>query len=85
MGQHSLNSDWQGFRHIASPERAAAALAELYGHHAAMAAAQCALEAHGDGRGDDFRFWVVVFEMLCAARGECGEAGDAAVRVDVVN
>ena len=61
MGQHSFKLDWQGFRHIASPERAAAALAELYGQHATMAAAQCALEAHRDGRGDDFRFWVAVF------------------------
>ena len=82
MGQHSFKLDWQGFRHIASPERAAAALAELYGQHAAMAAAQCALEARGDGRGDDFRFWVAVFEMLGAASGERGEA---VIRVDVVN
>ena len=85
MGQHSFKSDWQGFRHIVSPERAAAALAELYGRQAAMAAAQCALEAHGDGRGGDFRFWVAVFEMLCAMSGECAEVGEAAISMDAVN
>ena len=82
MGQHSPKFDWQGFRRIATPKRAAAALAELYGQNATMAAAQCALEAHGDGRDEDFRYWVVVFEMLCDTGRETGEA---VFPVDLVN
>ena len=66
MGQHSRSFDWQGFRHFASPERAAGALIALYGEEAALAAAHCGLEAHGAGREDDFRFWVDVFAVLQA-------------------
>jgi len=61
MGQHSHSFDWQGFT---SSQRAAGALAALYGEEAALAAAHCGLEAHGAGRDDDFRFWVEVFALL---------------------
>ena len=85
MGQHSLHFDWQGFRHLASPERAAGALVALYGEEAALAAARCGLEAHGAGREDDFRFWVDVFALLQAPHHGCGRGPQAAPGPRAVN
>jgi hypothetical protein len=55
---------WNSFWDLASPERAAEALTELYGSGAALAAAYCGLAAYGDDRHDDYRFWVAVFGRL---------------------
>ena len=65
MGQLSFN--WKSFWDLSSPARAAEAFVELYGSDAALAAAHCGLEAHGDERHDDYRFWVAVFARLRAA------------------
>ncbi|MER9356761.1 hypothetical protein NKI61_26310 [Mesorhizobium sp. M0514] len=45
-------------------DQAAQAAIEVYGLKAPTAVAHCALEAHFDGRPDDYRFWCDVFHQL---------------------
>jgi hypothetical protein len=45
-------------------ESAVQAAIEVYGSGAKTAVAHCALEAHFDGRGEDYRFWCQVFRDL---------------------
>ncbi|MER9455556.1 hypothetical protein [Mesorhizobium sp. M0478] len=45
-------------------DEAAQAAIELYGMEAPTAVAHSALEAHFDGRPDDYRFWCDVFHQL---------------------
>ena len=46
---------------------AAIAAQSVYGDEARTAVAYCALNARGDGRQDDYRFWVQVFRLLSPA------------------
>ena len=62
--------DFVCFSALASPAQAASAARELYGKDACTAAAWCALEAHFDGRTDDYRFWFTVFCRLGGAGDE---------------
>ncbi|ESY48095.1 MULTISPECIES: hypothetical protein [unclassified Mesorhizobium] len=49
---------------LVDQDQAAQAAVELYGLEAATAVAHCALEAHFDGRPDDYRFCCDVFHQL---------------------
>lgn len=59
----SLN--WKSFWGLATPERAANLLRELYGEDAAGAAASCLAAALADNRDEDSRFWDAVQAALC--------------------
>lgn len=60
-------ADWRSFWDLASPERGAATMIELYGESAAAAAADCASAALADDRDEDFRFWTAVLARVRAA------------------
>lgn len=51
---------------LGTPEWAAALVVEVYGDRAVFSAAECALAATADGRDEDYRFWIAVFECLKA-------------------
>lgn len=50
--------DWKSFWDLATPEKAAALMRELYGAGADGAAADAAADALADNRDEDARFWV---------------------------
>ncbi len=60
--------NWRSFWDLFSPEEAARVLIVFHGSNAALAAAHCGLSAHGDGRNEDYRFWVAVFYKLRMGR-----------------
>ena len=57
---------WESFWCVASPEEGALGMRELYGEHAADAAASCADAARADDRDADFSFWTAVLAQLRA-------------------
>jgi hypothetical protein len=59
--------EWCSFWDLASSERGAATMMELYGELAAAAAADCANAAHADDRDEDYRFWTAVLARVRAA------------------
>jgi hypothetical protein len=58
---------WESFWDLASPQEAVQFLRELYGQNATKFSAECALAAIGDGRTEDYGFWLAVFADLLAA------------------
>jgi hypothetical protein len=58
---------WESFWDLASPQEAVQFLRELYGENAIKFSAECALAAIGDGRTEDYGFWLAVFSDLRAA------------------
>ena len=56
--------DWESFWDISTPERAATEATRIYGENAGLAVMHCGLGAKADGRDDDYRFWVAVFDCL---------------------
>jgi hypothetical protein len=74
------SSDWESFWDLASPEKGAATIMELYGAAAGDAAADCAAAALADDRDADYRFWTAVLGRvraaeLRAAAGQSQEPG----------
>ena len=63
--EHQL---WQSFWDLASPEKAAVTIMEMYGSGAADAAGECVASATADDRNDDARFWTAVQAKVIAAR-----------------
>lgn len=64
MGKDSVN--WTSFWDLASPQEAARLLCKLHGPNATRISAECALAATGDGRNEDYNFWLAVFRDLRA-------------------
>ena len=67
-------SDWESFWDLASPEKGAAKIMELYGAAAGDAAADCAAAALADDRDADYRFWTAVLGRVHAAELRCQAA-----------
>lgn len=63
MDLGSLN--WKSFWDLATPERAAHIMLELYGADAAGEAAACAAAARTDNREADAEFWDATQLVLC--------------------
>lgn len=72
-GVVSPGEDWS-FWDVASPLRATAVIADLYGAEAASKAMECAAAARDDGREDDRRFWMAVYARLRAVDHRRAEA-----------
>lgn len=82
--------DWQSFWDLASPEKGAATIIELYGEAAGDAATSCAAAALADDRDTDYRFWTAVLARVRSAEvrnraadeqpheQDCSETGDIA-------
>lgn len=69
-------SDWESFWDLASPEKGAATIMEMYGAAAGDAAADCAAAALADDRDADYRFWTAVLGRVRAAELRCREAAE---------
>lgn len=61
------SSDWNSFWDLASPEKGAQDMRDLYGAGASAAAAGCAEAARADDRDEDYRFWTAVLARLQAS------------------
>ena len=57
-------STWESFWDLANPEQGARGMRDIYGDHAAEAAASCAEAAQADDRDEDYRFWTAVAARL---------------------
>lgn len=60
-------SNWQSFWDLASPEKGAQQMRDIFGLEAVKAASGCASAAQADDRDEDFRFWTAVVARLQVA------------------